>query len=252
MAFTGIGAAYAFNPLGDQVYAADAENFTFTENPNFQRNKAHSKTTCSTLLDRQLTKLESEFTLTLTVAVINELGWDFVLFDNERGTAASFARPRLVSKVVGATTPNQIDVPGMTVDRPTTSVIILGTAAPGDVRLDFQADGTGLTATTYENNAGFVEVDPVWNGRTASVIYFEDPASVPNVIGGPLGDNQFTNLSFFGRICGPEFNDKILYIPAMTSLTGAQFDPKAENFPREYACFTTPEFPIPYAVFDAL
>ena len=246
---SGFGSLILRDPIvaGFDMYIAPAVTFTFVENKETDISQGVSKTDCSKILDLDLVDRTSEFTLTLGTQVLDEKAWEFILFDNRKGTAANFVKPAVASGVV---TGGSLAVPALTLDQANTSAVILGTTAPGDICLAQQASGTGVTPTTYEISAGSVDVDAIYEGRVLVVFYFEAPASV-DVIGGPLPFNPYRNIEFVGKICGTRFADKRLYLPNISSLTGANLDPQAEEFTREYRAFLIDGYELPYVVFDA-
>ncbi len=236
-------------PPDSQAYISPAFTFTFSEDRTVDISQGVSQTDCSQILDLDLADRQSTFTLTLGTQILDELAWQWVIFNNRRQTVTNFLIPRTPSFTVPAG--GAITVTGITADDEDTSVVILQDTAPGNLSLTYQASGGTIDPTNYEVTADTVTVDAGYEGFTA-VIYYRAVEATIEVIGGSAPFRPYNNVEFLGKVCGTRFADKRLYLPRVSSLNGVNFDVTAEDFSREFRAFLPPGYTVPYVFFDAI
>lgn len=210
--------------------------------------QGYSMTGCSSLKDQDAAEKSSTVTVTMGTGVLDEEAWNWVVWNNRKAVSSSIELPRLDNGIVTA---GSVAIPSLTVDQPNVSVVILGSESPGNIPLDFQASGTGVTPATFEVNAGSVAVDPIYNGRTA-VVYYRTLETNIEITGGNTTYSPYERIEIFAKICGTRFAPKRIWCPFCTSITGFNLDPSSDSFDREFRAFLPEGWSQVYAEFTAL
>ncbi len=245
---TGTGVIGARDPITSEMYMSPAFNFTLTEERTTEVAAGYPITDCAPLQDLDVADKQSQYTATMGTQILDRQAINWILFNNKRATSASIELPRLATGLT--VTAGSLAVAGLVVDQANVSVVILGDTAPGNIALLPQASGTGVTATTFEVNAGAIAVDPTYDGRQAVVYYRTTETNILTT--GGANFEPYQNVELFAKVCGTRFNPIRIWVPRATSLNGLNLDPKADNFSREFRCLLPPGFVVPYVEFEAL
>lgn len=244
---TGVGVIGARDPIDGSMYMSPAFTCTLTEERTVEVSKGHAETDCTPLRDLDAADKDSEFTCTMGTQILDEEAINWILFNNKEQTSASIEIPTLTSGTVAA---GVLTVTGLILDQPNVSVVILDSAAPGNLSLTPQASGGTIDPTVFEVSVDTITVDTTYNGKVA-IVYYRTTETSLVVTGGNTPYDPYQNVELFMKVCGTRFNDKRLWIPRATSLNGVNLDPAADEFTREFRCFLPPGFTVPYVWFDA-
>lgn len=229
----------------NSYYPFYISTFVLKEDVTNKDVKGYPLVNCGSIQNLGTIQEESTFTVSLGTQAIDNNVLSLLGFNQkESATAMTIDLPSISSGAIPSAGPYEIAVAGLTTNS-IVSVTVLNVSKTPMIRAATAAPNT------YQVAAGKLVFDASDAGKQV-IIYQRKTLSV-KTIGGENPIDRYDNVEIFGKICGSRLNDKMIWMPNCSSITGVNIDPKAEEMTRDFRASLPANMPwsLPYVCWDA-